>query len=154
MASLGSVIRKSVTSGRPVLLNELMAILTEADPMWRFVLTVSRPDNYRELVYLSYAVEEIRAGYRNTSSHAPLSIAIENYNERMTFKETRRIVKVLQQENPDFQLSLLGLYPKERIYTNDSTGDSDLYLHDPGQSFKDAGGSAYSIDSLLGALYG
>jgi hypothetical protein len=151
---LDELIKNSVRDGRKIQVRDTLPLLAKADEAWQLILQIVSPYTFQDLVNLSYVREQIWAS-RHTSTRASLGIIVENYNERRTLKRANNIATSIQYLNPSFEWSLQGLYPKEKIFTSSATGDSDLYLHDPGDSFIEAvSGHQYSVNALLSEVYG
>jgi hypothetical protein len=148
MTCLEPLIRHSIHSRVPLTAARMASTLSAHDPMWKLVLSAASPASHRELIHLSYVVEQLR-GALVRDGEPRLSIAIDNPGEWRAYARARAMAARIGA--PD--CSLLSLYPLERAFTSEATGRSDLYYNDPGHLFVDRTGRRYDTSQLLARLY-
>jgi hypothetical protein len=153
MQCLESVIRASVRSRAPIAVDRMAEVLRGCDSLWALTLDAARPSSYRDLINLSYAVEQLRAGITHEPREPQLCVVIDNFAERRTCTEARTIAAAISEDNGAFDVSLLGIYPLERVLTSEATGRPDLYYHDPGHRFVERTGRQSGIAELLAKAY-
>lgn len=154
MAGLEPAIRRSVQTRSPLSVAALAAMLSTADAVWSTAIGGKTPSSYRELVNLSYAVEQLRGGIAEQHEHPRLGIAIDSPSERRAHSQARTIARDVSKDSASgLRASLLGLHPLERVFTSKATGPSDLYYNDPGRMFVDQAARYYGIAELLEAVY-
>ena len=153
MACLEVPVRHSVASGKRLDVDQMAELLSADDPIWAMSLAAVGPSGYRDLINLSYAVEQVRGGVAHKGDAQPLSIAIDNPSERRACTEARAVVRAARATGRKGDGSIVGLYPLERAFTSEATGTSDLYHYDPGDSFLDRAGQQYRIAELVSRLY-
>ncbi len=154
MAFLEPAIRRSVRTPAPLRLADIAGMLSANDAVWATAIGTADPATYRDLINLSYAVEQLRSGIAPRGERPQLGIAIDNPGERRSYTHARAVAAATSKKGDSwFEASLLGLYPLERAFTSKATGPSDLYYHDPGHTFTDPGGREYGTDELLAGLY-
>jgi hypothetical protein len=153
MACLEPVIRESIRTRTPIAVDRMAQMLRGCDSVWRLTLDAARPSSYRELINLSYAVEQLRAGITHEPRGPQLCVAIDNFQERRTCEAARTIAAGINEASGPFDVSLLGMYPRERVFTSEATGRADLYDHDPGHRFAEWTGRRCGIAELLAKAY-
>jgi hypothetical protein len=154
MALLEPLIKGSIRSGVPFAVGQMAAALSMDDPLWRLVLRVRSPASYRDLVNLSYVVEQLRGALARRGDRRQLMIAVDSPGETRTYSQTREVVAALSADTrTDLGASLVGLYPLERAFTSDSTGRSDLYRNDPGDILVERSGHRCDCAALVANLY-
>jgi hypothetical protein len=154
MAGLERVIRRSVRTRAALGLADMATRLSAHDAVWAAAIAAAHLASYRDLINLSYAVEQLRCGIAPGGVHPQLGIGIDNPGEWRSYRHARAVAAVASKEGGSWpETSLLGLYPLERAFTSEATGRSDLYYHDPGHTFTDPGGREYRTEELLERLY-
>jgi hypothetical protein len=146
-------ITSSTSAGKPPSARELARVLAERDTCWRLVLASTAVASYRDLNRLSYAVELLRAGMR-TEACRPLGVQVDSFGERRILEGARALASRIHYLAPGCDMSLLGLYALERIFTSRETGATELYVNDPGPNLLDAdSGRSFSAAQVLAQLY-
>jgi hypothetical protein len=153
MDCLEPAVRDSVRSGAPVEVDQMAAVLAADDPIWAIAFSAVTPSSFRELINLSYVIEQLRSGGIGHDDGRSLGIAVDSWDETQMFEATRSIAGQLDRAGLAGGGSLLGLYPLERVFTSAATGRTDLYHHDPGGAFVDASRRQYDAAELLANLY-
>jgi hypothetical protein len=151
MDHLEPAVRDSVHSGSPLEVDRMCGLLAADDPAWRSVLRAVRPASYRDLINLSYVIEQLRGGGLEHHDPEPrLGIAVDNFVESRIFEAARAVAARIPERGRG---SLLGVYPLERGFSSDATGKSDVYDNDPGDLVSDHAGRQYDATELLAKLY-
>jgi hypothetical protein len=155
MSALEPVVRRRVPCRTPLAAADIARMLSVRDEVWAMVIRMTRPASYRELINLSYVVEQLRGGITRRGEYPRLGIAIDNPSERRACAQARAIAAAATTPGSDRgpTISLLGLHPLERAFTSAGTGPSDLYYNDPGHTFIDWRGREYGTAELLATLY-
>jgi hypothetical protein len=154
MGHLEPWIRDAVETRTPPEVAAIAGLLSADDALWSLAIGKTSPASYRDLINLSYVVEQLRGGTNCGSERPPLGIAIDNPSERRACARARAIAREVRGEGGNGRgMSLLGLHPLERAFTSEATGPSDLYYNDPGHAFVDPGGCRYGTAELLATLY-
>jgi hypothetical protein len=154
MARLEHAIRRAVHSRTPLAVADMAAELSANDALWAMAIGHTTPAGYRDLVNLSYVVEQLRGGITRPGEHPSLGVAIDNPSERRACAQARTIARRVNNDaQSGLGISLLGLHPLERVFTSEATGPSDPYYHDPGHLFVDSDGYHYCTEELLAILY-
>jgi hypothetical protein len=152
-APLESLIARSITTRVPLGLGEMTRRLSDFDPIWMAVLGVTSPATHQELIYLSYAVEQLRLGVNEAGGSRCLTVVVDNASEWRATTQARAIAATGRTIRQAHVGPLLGIYPLERAFTSEATGRTDLYYHDPGREFIDSAGRSYDIPQLLARIY-
>jgi hypothetical protein len=147
------MIRESVRTRTPVAVDQMAEVLRRCDSVWLPTLAAAKPSSYRDLINLSYAVEQLRPGITHKPGEPELCVAIDNSQERRTCEEARTIAAGMDGASDPLDVSLLGVYPLERVFTSEATGTPDLYDHDPGHRFVERTGRQWGMTELLERAY-
>ena len=147
-------IRSSVLTRSPLAVGAMTAMLSADDALWAMAIDRTAPATYRELVNLSYVVEQLRSGITRHGQQPQLDVAIDNPSERRACAKARTIAREISRDSASaLRISLLGLHPLERVFTTEATGPTDLYYNDPGQVFVDPDARRYGLAELLATVY-
>jgi hypothetical protein len=152
LTCLESAIHTSIATGTPLAVSEMTGILATHDRIWSTLLAVRTPQRYRDVINLSYVVEQLRAGIVRADGSRRLTIAVDDVSERRVCAAARRAGAELQTTG-SYRGTLVGLYPLPRIFTTTATGGSDLYRSDPGHVFEDFAERRFSSAELLSRVY-
>jgi len=107
-----------------------------ANPILDLILDRKRTRSFRDLSHASYIAQMLDTGLNNNSNE--MGIDIENHIERRVFSYVDDFASKIRKMHPQKSFALLGLYPRERLFTTDDTWRPSLYRFDPGRYAFDA----------------
>ncbi|KAL0639411.1 hypothetical protein Q9L58_001638 [Maublancomyces gigas] len=178
LENLVPYIRETISQGNALDLSadNLLQELLEIDPLFREYyehLPPSRrpPQNLVDLCYTSYTFQALRpifqrvresqssnAAHKNNSLKRQLLINIDNIAELRIYTQAREILKEYQKRHSStIRPLILGIFPRELVFTAKNTGRSNIYANNIGQYIYDESGGGINIvnpGDIVAKVYG
>lgn len=148
-------IRETIDQGSTPSVKDLLQKLLEKDPLFReyyehLPQSQGPPQSLVNLCFASYSYQVLRPVFRRVHEHKSsgaqkkktpdrqLLIHIDNPSEWRIYSQAEKILKEYQKKYSSvIDPLLLGMFPRELIFTSGNTGRTSLYLQNIGQYIYD-----------------
>ncbi len=108
-------IERCISNNEPASFAYAFETLSNANAIWREVLTITSPKNWQELNYSNYIVSLLETAYTSEGNNR-LVIDIENPSEQRILRNASKAVKQMSRHRKDFTFSIIGIYPHEKVF--------------------------------------
>lgn len=113
--SIEYYIKESVDQGKPVDFETVKDMLSESSHLWKEVLSITKPREWKQLNYTNYAIAVLKSAMVNGNSNR-LTIDIENPSEQRILRNTAKIAKSLAKQGSFDNFRVIGIYPHEKVF--------------------------------------
>ncbi len=108
-------IKETVDLGKPADFEKVKEILSEASHLWKEVLSITKPREWKQLNYTNYAIAVLKSAMANGNSNR-LTIDIENPSEQRILRNAAKIAKTLGKQGSSDNFRVIGIYPHEKVF--------------------------------------
>ncbi|MFC8919589.1 hypothetical protein ACFT5C_27940 [Streptomyces sp. NPDC057116] len=154
LAPLAGCLHEAVTTGNLPQAGDLFSRMVSTDAsVWRLLQPLHPPADYEHLIFISHAVEYLRAAGVPGGEGGGLCMAVDDYTERQILDHSQRLGQRLGQ--PEELLPSLGIYSAEALQALTPAGEPDpLYLAGVGRYAVEHTGRPVDLFHLVDRLYG
>lgn len=125
LAPVREYIVLSVEAGIKPDFQKAVSILRQTSQLWKNVLSIEKPQSWKELGLLSWAAGELSAGL-SPDDHPKLGIVVDNPTESKIFAHAKRLVPKLIEMSTD-RYNLIGLFVHEMVIPDGKNRHKTMY---------------------------
>ncbi len=112
-----------VNKGKPADFEQVLSTLSGSSDLWKHVLPITRPKNWKALNYSNYVVALLESSVANKDTR--LTIDVENPSEQRILRNASKVALKLDNQGYTDHFRTIGIYPHEKVFissTEDCSG--------------------------------
>ncbi|MFO8009351.1 MAG: hypothetical protein R6U89_00915 [Dehalococcoidia bacterium] len=95
----------------------VLNILSAGSELWRDVLSISPPGNWKDLNYTNYAISILETARLNGNA-GRFTLDIENPTEQRIMRNASKLAGKLARQAGKYRFSAVGIYPHEKVFVS------------------------------------